>query len=151
VTLPVTLRYGVAVVGAAVAVLLGTGAVRSGAGVVTAGDAFLAATPVQSLATAEDALQLEPRSAEAHIAAADARVRLGDPTGAIVDLVAALRLEPFNYTAWLDAARLQGTEFGDPTGAIATLRNAYDYSGKRRQLRIELNEAERKAGLPLTR
>jgi hypothetical protein len=73
-------------------------------------------------------------------------VRLGDPTGAIVDLVAALRLEPFNYTAWLDAARLQGTEFGDPTGAIATLRNAYDYSGQRRQVRIELNEAERKAG-----
>jgi hypothetical protein len=150
VALPVTLRYGVAVVGAAVAVLLGAGAVRSGAGVVTAGDAFLAATPVQSLATAEDALQLEPRSAEAHIAAAGARAKLGDPTGAIVDLVAALRLEPFNYTAWLDAARLQGTEFGDPDGAIATLRNAYAYSGKRRQLRTELNEAERRAGLPLT-
>jgi hypothetical protein len=132
-------------------VLLGAGAIRSGAGVVTAGDAFLAATPVQSLATAEDALQLEPRSADAHIAAATARTKLGDPAGAIVDLVAALRLEPFNYTAWLDAARLQGAEFGDPVGAVATMKNAYDYSGQRRQLRIELNQVERTAGLPLTR
>jgi hypothetical protein len=150
-SLPVMLRYGVAAVGAAVAVLLATGAIRSGAGVVTAGDAFLQPTPVQSLATAEDALQLEPRSANAHIAAADARAKLGDPGGAIVDLVAALRLEPDNYTAWLNAARLQQTVFGDRRGAVATLTRAYDASGRRRQVRIELNQAEREAGLPLTR
>ena len=150
-SLPVALRYGVAAVGAAVAVLLGAGAVRSGAGVVTANDAFLQRTPVQSLATAEDALSLEPRSADAHIAAADARAKLGDPSGAIVDLVAALRLEPDNYTAWLNAARLQQTAFGDPRGAVVTLARAYAASGRRRQVRIELNQAEREAGLPLTR
>ena len=150
-SLPVTLRYGVAAVGAVVAVLLGSGAIRSGAGIVTANDAFLAASPVQSLATAEDALQLEPRSADAHIAAADARVKLGDPTGAIVDLVAALRLEPANYTAWLNAARLQQTQFGDPVGAVTTMRRAYLASGRRRQVRLELNQAEREAGIPLTR
>jgi len=132
-------------------VLLGAGAVRSGAGVVTANDAFLQRTPVQSLATAEDALSLEPRSADAHIAAADARAKLGDPSGAIVDLVAALRLEPDNYTAWLNAARLQQTAFGDPRGAVVTLARAYAASGRRRQVRIELNQAEREAGLPLTR
>ena len=48
-SLPVTLRYGVAAVGAAVAVLLASGAIRSGAGIVTANDAFLAPSPVQLL------------------------------------------------------------------------------------------------------
>jgi hypothetical protein len=150
-TLPITLRYGVALVGGAVALLLGASAIRSGAGVMTANDAFLQRTPVQSLARAEDALALEPRSADAHIAAADARAKLGDPGGAIVDLVAALRLEPDNYTAWLNAARLQQTVFGDPRGAVATMARAYVASGRRRQVRIELNQAEREAGLPLTR
>ncbi len=92
--LPVTLRYGVAVVAAGVACMLGFGAVRSGTGVVTAHDAVIAPTPVQSLALARDALQLEPRAADAHIAAAAARRQLGDPTGALADLIAALRLEP---------------------------------------------------------
>ena len=43
-----------------------------------------AATPVESLAQARDALQLEPRAADAHVVAASARLALGDPVGALV-------------------------------------------------------------------
>jgi len=146
--LPVTLRYGVAAVAAAVACLLGFGAVRSGTGVVTAHDALIAPTPVQSLALARDALELEPRSADAHIAAAAARRQLGDPAGALADLVAALRLEPQNSTAWLDVARLQQTDLDDAAGAGASLCRAYLASGQRRQLLTELTPVQLDACLP---
>jgi hypothetical protein len=96
-------------------------------------------------------LQLEPRAADAHVAAAAAREALGDPVGAVADLVAALRLEPDNYNAWLGAARLQSSVFGDDVGAVTTLQRAYLASGKRRQVRTELNAAEAALGLPLTR
>ena len=82
--------------------------------------------------------------------AASARAALGDPVGALADLVAALRLEPDNYNAWLGAARLQTGAFDDRAGAVATLRRAYLASGQRRQVRIELNAAERAVGLPVT-
>jgi tetratricopeptide (TPR) repeat protein len=106
---------------------------------------------VQSLALARDALQLEPRSADAHIAAAAARRQLGDPAGALVDLIAALRLEPQNYTAWLDTARLLETDLDDPAAASTSLCRAYVASGQRRQVLTELTPAQLDACLPLTR
>ncbi len=145
-----SLRYGVATVGAAVALLVMIGSARSAVGSSDAIAAASAPTPVQSLAQARDALQLEPRAADAHVTAAAARQALGDPVGAFDDLVAALRLEPDNYSAWLGAARLQATVFADPAGAVVTLRRAYDASGKRRQVRVELNAAETALGLPVT-
>ena len=144
------LRYGLAAVGAAIAVLLVVGSTRSAVGSSDATAAASAATPAESLAQARDALQLEPRAADAHVAAAAARDALGDPVGALADLVAALRLEPDNYNAWLGAARLQSSEFGDAAGAVVTLRRAYLASGQRRQVRTELNAAEAAIGLPLT-
>ena len=69
---------------------------------------------------------------------------------AATGLVAALRLEPDNYNAWLGAARLQASAFGDRAGAVTTLRRAYLASGQRRQVRTELNAAERALGLPVT-
>jgi O-antigen ligase len=144
------LRYGLAAVGVAIAVLVVVGATRSAVGASDGTAAAAAATPAESLAQARDALQLEPRAADAHIVAATAREALGDPTGALSDLVAALKLEPDNYNAWLGAARLQAGAFGDRAGAIVTLRRAYVASGQRRQVRTELNAAEAALGLPLT-
>jgi trimeric autotransporter adhesin len=143
--------YGLAAVGTAIALLVVAGATRSAVGASDATAAASAATAAQSLAQARDALQLEPRAADAHVVAAAARQALGDSTGALDDLVAALRLEPDNYNAWLGAARLQSTAFGDRAGAIVTLRRAYIASGQRRQVRTELNAAETALGLPLTR
>ncbi len=144
------MRYGLAAVGVAIAALVVVSTTRSAVGASGATAAASAATPVESLAQARDALQLEPRAADAHVVAATARADLGDPVGALSDLVAALRLEPDNYNAWLGAARLQASAFGDRAGAITTLRRAYLASGQRRQVRIELNAAERDLGLPVT-
>ena len=144
------MRYGLAAVGVAISVLVVVSTTRSAVGASGGTAAASAATPVESLAQARDALQLEPRAADAHVVAASARLALGDPVGALSDLVAALRLEPDNYNAWLGAARLQASAFGDRAGAVATLRRAYLASGQRRQVRTELNAAERELGLPLT-
>ena len=144
------MRYGLAAVGVAISVLAVVGSTRSAVGASDGTAAAFAATPTESLAQARDALQREPRSADAHVVAATARQALGDPTGALSDLVAALRLEPDNYNAWLGAARLQSGAFGDRAGAVATLKRAYIASGQRRQVRTELNAAEGALGLPLT-
>ena len=138
------------VAGVAVAACSSVGSTRSAVGRSGGTAGASAATPVESLAQARDALQLEPRAADAHVVAASAREALGDPVGALADLVAALRLEPDNYNAWLGAARLQSSAFGDQAGAVTTLRRAYLASGQRRQVRTELNAAEPRSGLPLT-
>ncbi len=145
-----SLRAGVTAATVLVAVLVAIGGARSAAGIERALDATRAPSPARALALAGEALRLEPRSADAHVAAAGALTDLGSNRAAAVELIAALRLEPANYNAWLAIARLQAGPFGDPAGAVVTFRRGYVASGSRPQVREELNEAEARVGLPPT-
>ena len=66
----------------------------------------------------EAALDLDPDLLEGWRGRAQARLRLGDPAGAVRDIEEVLRREPRNFAAWQDLSRIAEAE-GNWRGALA--------------------------------
>ena len=90
------------------------------------------------------ALDLEPELIEGWRGRAQARLRLGDPAGAIRDIEEALRREPRNFAAWQDLSRIAEAR-GDWRGALVAWQKMLEGDPKSPGAQERLKELRRRA------
>ena len=90
------------------------------------------------------ALDLEPGLLEGWRGRAQARLRLGDPAGAIKDIQEVLRREPRHFAALQDLSRIAESR-GDWRGALAAWQKALELSPRTPGGRDRLKDLERRA------
>lgn len=90
------------------------------------------------------ALDLEPGLLEGWRGRAQARVRLGDPAGAVKDIQEVLRREPRHFAALQDLSRIAEGR-GDWRGALAAWQKALELSPRTPGGRDRLKDLERRA------
>ena len=90
------------------------------------------------------ALDLEPDLLEAWRGRAQARVRIGDPAGAVKDIQEALRREPRNFAALQDLSRLAENR-NDWRGALAAWQKVLELSPRTPGGKDRLRDLERRA------
>lgn len=90
------------------------------------------------------ALDLEPDLLEAWRGRAQARVRIGDPAGAVRDIQEVLRREPRHFAALQDLSRIAEGR-GDWRGALAAWQKALELSPRTPGGKDRLRDLERRA------
>jgi len=90
------------------------------------------------------ALDLEPGLLEGWRGRAQARVRMGDPAGAVKDIQEVLRREPRHFAALQDLSRIAESR-GDWRGALAAWQKALELSPRTPGGRDRLKDLERRA------
>ncbi|MGI4945571.1 MAG: tetratricopeptide repeat protein [Janthinobacterium lividum] len=90
------------------------------------------------------ALDLEPDLLEAWRGRAQARLRIGDSTGAVRDIEEVLRREPRHFAAWEDLSRIAENR-GDWQGALAAWQKALEVSPRTPGGQDRLRDLERRA------
>ena len=90
------------------------------------------------------ALDLDPNLLEARRGRAQARLRLGDPAGAIRDIQEALHREPRNFAAWMDLSRIAEAR-GDWRGALAAWQKMLEITPRSPGAQDRLRDLRRRA------
>lgn len=90
------------------------------------------------------ALDLEPDYLEAWRGRAQARMRMGDPAGAVRDIQEVLRREPRHFAALEDLSRIAESR-NDWRGALAAWQKALELSPRTPNGRDRLKDLERRA------
>jgi tetratricopeptide (TPR) repeat protein len=90
------------------------------------------------------ALDLDNDVVEAWRGRAQARLRSGDPTGAVRDIQEVLRREPRHFVAWQDLSRIAEAR-GDWRGALAAWQKLLEVDPKSPGAQTRLRELRRRA------
>ncbi len=99
--------------------------------------------PGDSLDSYDAALDLEPELLEGWRGRARARLRMGDPAGAVRDIQELLKREPRSFAAWMDLSRIAEAR-GDWRGALAAWQKLLESDPRSPGAQARLKELRRK-------